>query len=511
MTNFNKGENRNQLLLLPPSISQYIDDKHLAKIILKILDKLDLSEIERTYSIIGRKAYCPKIMLSLLIYGYSTGTVSSRDIELACKESLPCKFLSAGLTPSHKSISEFRRLNLEIIRDKFKDVVLLAIKLGLARLGKTKISIDGTKIRANASSKNTKDVEGLLKLHSKIEKEVDKLLAEAEKMDNKEDLLERAEKRNKKIKAAKNSLLSIEEALQELRAEKEAIKKNFLDRGKTITKKIAQKIEKKKINITDIEAAFMKERKGCTTTCYNAQASVDEDSQIILAVDVVNEPNDQNQLINMVNRTKKIVGNSISEVKADSGYNSIKNLKGVSKLCDEYYINDSNINKINNEKYKFNKVNFKYDKEENIYICPCGKKLYFEKEYKKDGTLVSAYRGKECLTCPFREECIKSKSKSICKTIIRQKDEDIIEENRAKLMTEEGRKKYVKRMHTVEPIFGDIKHNKGFKQFLLRGLEKVKGEFSLLCMSYNIKKIAKFVKKKGLEILENLNLNWEMA
>ena len=161
---FKQGIDENQEFLFPKKLSEYLPDSHLAKAIKEIVEKLNLSSIKRKYSHLGQHAYDPKMMVSLLFYGYSTGVRSSRKISIGCEERFDFAFLSDWFKPSHDRISDFRKDNIEELRDIFKIIVLVSSNLGLVKLGNIKVSIDGAKIKANASSKLTKDEEGLSKL-----------------------------------------------------------------------------------------------------------------------------------------------------------------------------------------------------------------------------------------------------------------------------------------------------------------------------------------------------------
>ncbi len=227
----------------------------------------------------------------------------------------------------------------------------------------------------------------------------------------------------------------------------------------------------------------MKERNGCIRPNYNAQAGVDEENQFIVASNVTTECNDKKQLIPMVEQTKKNLGTEINIFKADNGYHSEENLAKMAESQIDSLIDDSAKQRLDNDNFKYDKVNFKYDSETDTYICPEGKVLNLNSTKEEK----SIYKCKDCLKCSVKSECAK---KSKYRQLTRGKHENLIEKNRANLISDEGSKEYKKRMHTVEPVFGNIKSNLGFRQFLVRGAEKVKGEFDLMCIAHNIKKIA---------------------
>ncbi len=506
MIKFKAGEDRSQQLLFPTTINEYLTKDHLAKLILTIVSTLNLDNIINKFDIKGQNAFCPHLIVSILFYGYSIGIKSSRKLSKACEERLDFMYLSAKLTPSYKTISEFRRENINEISKLFQEIILIGIKLGLIEIGNIKVSIDGTKIRANASGKLSKDEEGLKKLLDDVKLKADKLLSEAESIDRQEDS-EHGNKRGdelpKEFKKLENRKEKIKTAIEELKEEKEALRKSLIDQrikdGKTekLTKAQEKKIEGKKINITDHDAQYMKEREGCIKTNYNAQASVDEKNQFIVACDVTTECNDKKQLIPMVDLTEQNIESKVDVCKADSGYHSGENLYQLSKKELKALIDDPLKQRVNNDNFVFDKVNFIYDSESDSYICPKGNRL--DSVSTKNGK--KTYKCTDCKECPAKSDCAK---KSNYRKIIRNEHEHLIEKNRTELLKDDNKKEYQKRMHTVEPVFGNIKHNTGFRQFSLRGLIKVKGEFCLMCIGHNLKKIAGYCKSNKLKLSDCL-------
>ena len=437
---FKQGMDENQEFLFPKKLSEYLPDSHLAKAIEEIVSKLNLSTIKMKYSPLGQHAYDPKMMVSLLFYGYSTGIRSSRKISIGCEERFDFAFLSEGFKPSHDRISDFRKDNIEELKDIFKIIVLVGANLGLVKLGNIKVSIDGTKIKANASSKLTKDEAGLLKLLEDTENEINSILDEAKKIDEEEDKKYGKENRGdelpKELRSKQSRKAAIEKAYEKLLIQKEEMRKNIKEQFEREPTEVEEKkIEKAKINTTDNDANFMKERNGVIKPNYNSQISVDEKEQFIVANDVTMECNDVYQLVPMLEKTKENIKEDPKFAKADNGY--FPQLEEATKSFPkvDLYIDDRNRRKEN--------LNMKEMKE----------------KYSK-----------------------------------------IKYENLKKLLTKKGEREYKKRMHTAEPPFGNIKHNLGYRYYLLRGLEKVQGEFNLMCIGHNINKIHNFMQKnnKGL-------------
>ena len=506
MPRFKAGESRNQMVLFPETINDYIPEGHLAKLVLSIVSTLNIDIIISKFSNVGQRAFSPRTLLSILFYGYSVGIRSSRKLSKACEERVDFMYLTGRLHPSHKTISEFRRENLSELSELFQEILLIGIKLGLVTIGNIKLSIDGTKIRANASGKLSKDEKGLGKLLSDVEEKVACILKEAEEIDQKENLEfgdKRGDELPEELKQLKNRKNKIKCAIKELQKEKDELKNELIGKknknGKkgTLSKTEEKKIENRKINITDHDARYMKERNGCIRTNYNAQASVDEENQFIVACDVTTECNDKKQLVPMVEQSEKNLEAPIDICKADSGYHSGDNLAIISGNQMEALIDDPAKQRVDNDNFKYDKVNFKYNSETDSYICPEGKLLHLSTSTEEKST----YKCKECMECPVKSECAK---KAKYKQLSRGEHEHLIEKNRANLISDEGRKDYQKRMHTVEPVFGNIKFNLGFRQFLVRGLTKVNGEFNLMCIAHNIKKIATYCEKHVVNLDECL-------
>ena len=437
---FKQGIDENQEFLFPKKLSEYLPDSHLAKAIKEIVEKLNLSSIKRKYSHLGQHAYDPKMMVSLLFYGYSTGVRSSRKISIGCEERFDFAFLSDWFKPSHDRISDFRKDNIEELRDIFKIIVLVGSNLGLVKLGNIKVSIDGAKIKANASSKLTKDEEGLLKLLVDTENEINTILEEAEKIDDGEDKKYGKKNRGDELPENLRSKLSrkaaIEKAYEKLLIQKEEMRKNIKEQfEREPTEAEEKKNDKAKINVTDNDANFMHERNGVIRPNYNCQISVDEKEQFIVANDVTMECTDVYQLVPMLEKTKENIKEDPKSAKADNGY--FPQLEKATK--------------------SFPKVN-----------------LYIDDKNRRKENLDMGE--------------------------IKEKYSKIKYENLKKLLTKKGEKEYKKRMHIAEPPFGNIKHNLGYRYFFLRGLEKVQGEFNLMCIGHNINKIYSFMQKKNIGI-----------
>jgi len=473
-----KPYQKDQLHFLPSSLEEYVPEGHLARLVYEVVEGIDTSKIEKKYSKLGQNTYHPRILLKLLFYGYATGVRSGRKIAALCESDTAFMYLSEMYRPDFRTINDFRKNNLKEIEECFVEIVRICKELGMIKIGR--IYIDGSKLRANASAKRTKDKALYEKWLKKTEEEIREILKEAEATDRKEDMKygdKRGDELPEGIRKKETLKAKIEKVLTEF------------------------KKEDKKINLTDSDSRFMKERKGIITPSYNCQVSVTEE-QIIVGGEVVVDENDRKQFIPMIEETEKVLVEDVEEVIADRGYGSYDNYEYLSDNEKEGYIPDQYFEKDKNGEYsrskmRYHKENFIYDKKNNKYICPEGKELKFYKDRDSDKGVMKRkqwiYKGKECHCCKVKSQCTKAKYR----TIAREKREELRDKMRQKLKTKEGKEKYKKRMHLVESIFGHIKYNLGYKRFLLRTLEKVRGEFKLMCIGYNLKKIFRYKMATG--------------
>jgi len=437
-----------QLLLLPPDMARWLPEDHLVYFIRDVERQLDLSAIYGSYDGTqgGNPAYDPGMMTTLLIYAYCVGVVSSRKIERATYESIPFRVLTADQHPDHDTIAEFRRRHLEALAVLFVQVLRLCRKAGLVKLGH--VSLDGTKVRANASKHKAMSYGRMEKSVVELEGEVKRLLAEAEGTDTAEDNrygrgrqdealpeeLRFKQSRLAKIKEAKEALEQEAREGAEAQRLEQAKKREDRDasgdhRGRP-PKVPSEKPEgKAQRNFTDPDSRIMKD--GATKAfeqCYNCQAAVDGDSQVIVATRVSQETNDKKELKPVVETLKKnLDGAKPRQLTTDNGY--------------------------------FSENNVTYLAEEQI-----------------DGYLATG-RIKHGDQLPVAPRGRIPKEASIKERMAR------------KLRTVKGRAIYAKRKEVSEPVFGQIKHVRGFRQFLLRGVDKVCGEWDLICLGHNVLKL----------------------
>jgi len=455
-----------QLMLFPNSINEYVPKSHLARLISKVVEQLNTSDIESKYSELGQNTYHPKILIKLLFYGYAIGERSGRMISRRIETDTAYIYLAQMYKPDFRTINDFRKNNLEGLSRYFIDIVHLCKDLEMVKIGQ--INIDGTKIKANAANRLTKNKDDYEKWHNKIDKKIKDILKEADCIDAQEDKLY-GDKRGDELPEDINTEEKLKKKLEE-------VMKRF-------------KTSKEKINLTDPDAKFMKGGNGKIDANYNCQAAVTE-NQFIVGSDVTTDANDRGALGPMVEAAEETLEEPIKEVAADSGYSSYDNYEYLSKNNKTGYIPDQYLAKIKENEYgKYHQENFKYDKNKNTYICPEGRELTPYKIRRSDANnrkwRQTIYKASDCHICNDKPHCAKQPQR----TIVREDRRNLLEQMRERLLSREGQNKYKKRLYTTEPVFGNIKHNLGYRYFLLRTLNKVKGEFKLMCIGHNLKKM----------------------
>src|SRR6204780_1148219 len=418
-----------QELLLPPSLRDWLPENHLAYLVSDVVDQLDLSSIHAVYEKEkrGQPPYDPRRMTKLLVYGYCTGVFSSRRIQKRLQEDVPFRVLAAGNEPDFRTISDFRKIHLESLKNMFQQVLGLAMECGSIKLGK--VSLDGTKVKANASKHKAMSYGRMLEKQQQLKEEVKQLLEQAEAADEAEDReygdrrgdelpaeLQRRETRLARIKEAKKAL--------EQRAKDKA-----LAEGKSAEEaKLAKPADKDKYNFTDPESRIMPGADGIVQG-YNAQAAVEPTLLLIVGQTVTEASNDKRQLKPMVELIEQQSGQRPQALLADNGYCSEENLEFLASTD--------------------------------------------QPEHKIEGFIAT---GKQ----KHGEHRLPAKRGPL------PQGATAVDRMKRKLQTKVGKAIYAGRKCVVEPVFGQIKQARGFRQFLLRGKEKVKGEWALVCLTHNV-------------------------
>jgi len=469
-----------QRLLFPSNIFDLLPADHSCRLYHDVFQQLDTTEIEKQYSLIGQHAYHPKQLVSLLIYAYSRGVFSSRQIQQRCQEDLSFMYIAQMQCPNFRVLSDFRKDHAEFFHDCFKQTVKIAMELGLASLGH--ISLDGSKFKAYSSKHKAMSYGHLKAQESQLNEEINALIKQATECDKEEDQqykektgyeipedLAFKQQRLAKIKAAKEALEAREKAL-------------YPDQDID---------DKKQISFADHDARMMGKKGGEFNYNYNPQISVDSDHQIIVGQHVSQKANDKQEVKPALEQIEKTTGQQADKMSLDNGYHSGDNLQALAEAGIDAYVALNREDKTPQESVdestrSIKKSDFIYDEEKDHFICPA-KQILPLVQVKKSGRKL--YQGKKeaCAACPYKPRCCQSK-KGAARSITSDKNEAIRQRMKRTMESEDGKAIYAHRKVIVEPVFGQIK-NTGFRGFSLRGLEKVAGEFSLVSATHNIKKI----------------------
>ena len=420
-----------QQLLLPAALQEWLPPEHLAYFISDMVDQLDLSEITVRYEEQrGGPPYHPRMMVKVLLYGYCTGVASSRRIARRLHEDIAFRVLSANNTPDFRTVSDFRKDHLAALGNLFLQVLALCQRAGLVKLGH--VALDGTKVRANASRNKAMSYGRMKEKEAQLESEVAELLRRAEEVDEEEDRRYGKDKRGdelpEELAFRESRLRKIRDAKAALEAEAQAAADAAAAEERRHPGVPDDQAQR---NFTDPESRIMPGPGGRDfQQAYNCQAVVDNERQVIVAARATNRPSDKQQAVTMMEETIANAGAVPREVSADAGYYSAKAVEDLSALGLD------------------------------PFIAP--------EKTRHSRRLEPAPRGRIPKGLSARDRM------------------------RRKLRTKRGRERYALRMGTVEPVFGQIKQGRGFRQFLLRSLEKVKGEWLLICTGHNLLKLFRF-------------------
>ena len=439
--------NRDQQYLFPPSVQDWLPEDHLARFVVDIVSQLNIRPLSEAYGGRGSKAYHPEILLSLLFYGYATGVYSSRKIEQATYDSVAFRFISVNTHPDHDTIATFRKRFLDQLQPLFVQILVLAREMGVMKLGK--VSLDGTKVKANASKHHALSWGHACKLEKQLQAEVQELMRLAEKADSEKtpdgmDIPEELSRRQDRLIAIAKAKEKIKQRAAERYAQEQQEYEKKVAKRKAKAEKTGKKPrgpkpkppesgprKKDQVNLTDEESRIMPTSGKGFEQAYNAQATVDIDTMIIVESHVSQSPNDKKEISPTLSALKALPESlgKVDSILADTGYFSGTNVSSCEEVGIEPFI-------------------------------PAGRE-------KHNQSLVERFAHQE----PLPEGA------------------DTVSKMRYKLKTAEGRKLYAKRKSTVEPVFGIIKHVMGFRQFLLRGFKSVIGEWTLVSMAWNLKRM----------------------
>ena len=439
---------RNAAIELPDQMEGWLDTNSLARFVVDIVEQLDTSEIEEAYKGGGSAPYPPKMMLALLFYCYAKGIFASRQIEQATYELIPVLYITGGTHPDHDSINTFRKRFLKQLQPLFVQILEYACSLGIFKLGD--ISIDGSKIQANASKHKAMSWEYANKLEVQLQAEVSALLHKSQteagesfhdidipqELQRRQERLEKIAQVKREIEARAQAKYNREKAEYEAKLKERAAKEKA--RGRKLGGKKPQAPEagpkaKDQVNFTDEDSRIMPVSGGGFEQAYNAQASVDIDTMLIVGNHLSQNPNDKQELepaLEQLNQLPETIG-KVNRAALDSGYFSEENTKRLEKEQIEPYI-------------------------------ACGRQTHNLTFSERFAAEPEAPENPDALTAM-----------------------------KHRLKTEAGKQFYAQRQSTVEPVFGIIKEVMGFRRFMLRGIDAVTGEWTLVCIAFNLKRLSR--------------------
>lgn len=454
-----KEANHNTIYLLPPSLADWLPEEHLARFVVEIVGKLDLSEIYRAYRGNGAVAYPPDVLVALLFYGYATGVFSSRKLERGTYDSVALRYAAANMHPDHDTIATFRKRFLPQLGALFGQILVMANKMGVLRIGS--VCLDGTKVKANASKHKALSYGHASKLEAQLLDEARRLLEAAEQEDaldlpDELSLPEELATREKRLAAIAKAKKEIERRAAERQEEEKREYEEKLAKRIEQEKKTGRKPRgkgptppptdgpgpKEQVNLTDEDSRIMSVSGGGFEQCYNAQAGVDSATMLIVSQYVTQHVNDKKELVPMLEKLLELPEElgRVEQLIADNGYFS----------------------------------------EANIQAC----------ERKKVEAFIAAGRERHHLDVFERF----SEPEALAP------DAPTGEKMRHKLRSRAGRAVYALRKQVVEPVFGIIKEIMGFRRFHLRGIPNVQGEWSLVSIAYNLKRLYQLgTRRKGTD------------
>ncbi len=446
MKNF-RAVDRDTGFLMPPSVDEWLPERHLARFVVEVVASLDLRAMTGSYRGSGEASYHPAVLLGILVYGYATGVFSSRKLERATHASVAFRFVAVNQHPDHDTIAAFRRRFLKPIEALFVEVLQLAREMGVLKLGT--IALDGTKIHANASRHSALSYEHAGKIEAQLQAEVAELMAKAEAADQADvpdgmSIPEELARREQRLAEIARAKAIIEARAKERHGreqaeydatmaarEAKAAATGKKPGGRPPTPPVAEPGPTDQVNLSDEESRIMPVPGGGFERCYNAQAAVAAGSLLVVATDVVQASNDKQQVVPMLAKLDNLPDElgAIETLLPDTGYFS----------------------------------------EANVQACVAA---------EIDPLLAM---GRQPHHPPLAERFAPAPPPPDNPTPV--------EAMAYRLKTPEGRALYALRKHTPEPVFGIIKSALGFRQFLLRGLDNVRGEWNLVTMAYNVKRL----------------------
>lgn len=468
-----EGEDRNQMVMFPETLNDYIREDNPVRFIAGFVESLDLKALGFQRAVPnerGRNAYHPGMLLSLYIYGYLNRIRSSRKLEQETGRNLELMWLMRRLTPDHKTIADFRKENLDAIAGVCRRFKQLCGEMGL--FGGELIGVDGSKFRAVNSKERSFNARRLERAKKRVEQDIDEYLRELDQCDKQEAGIEQptAEELKEKIEKLKQRQAKYEQIGQKL-----------------------NKSEDGQVSLTDPDSRLMKSRQG-SHTGYNAQIAVDSKHKLIVAEDVCGARSDRGQLTNIAKQAKEVLGVESLEVVADMGYYDCQDIKNCEEESITPYVSKPAVSR---NRGLFIKEDFGYDVQEDMYVCPKGAKLKYVTHGKERERRMKYYMNREaCSECALKSQC----TRGAYRRIKRLENEAVMEAMAKRVRGHPERMSL--RKGVVEHPFGTIKRGMGQGYFLMKTTVKVRTELKLTTLAYNMKRVMNIAGvKKMIEAL----------
>jgi len=463
--NHRRGLDRHQTLLLPERLEDYIAPDNPVRFLDAFVTSLDLRGLGFAHAVVpptGAPPYDPADLLRLYLYGYLHRVRSSRLLEAECHRNVEVLWLVGKLAPDHKTIADFRKDNRPALQGVTRQFTVLCRKLEL--FGGQLAGIDGTKLAAVNSKDANFNEKKLQELIARADARITEYLQQLDAADDAEPAGGKPSRAELEQKIA--ALREKQDWHEELRAQLDA--------------------DDKQISVTDADARKMRTRNGFVVG-FNVQAAVDDKSKLIAAADVTNEETDVRQLANVARQAKENLSVDQLEVVADKGY---YNNSEVSRCVEQNitpYIAKPDTS-ANTQQGLFGKSKFQYDVTKDVYVCPAGKELTHRFNTEEQGRQLRYYRASACKCCSMKKQCTRNKAN---RTITREADETVMEVMAARVAAHP--EKLQLRKQLCEHPFGTLKRWFGYSYFLVKGLEKVRCEWSLMTLAYNLKRVLNLV------------------
>lgn len=505
---------RDQILLIPTTLGDRIPENHSVRLFGEILDGLDWSEWERHYVLVaGQPPIHPKIVAGAILYGLTHGVRASRRLEWACEHAVDFMWLVEGRTIDHSTFCDFRTTFKKELKDLFRQIGRVAMTMGMIRLNQ--VALDGTRVKANSSAHATATAKTLDQRLSVLNEQIEALFAQAEQADQQE----------KDLFGDSISTHSLPPELADLKRRQASLGKALKAAHEADAKRQKRKSGSKrpaKVPVADPDSVILPNKEGGYAPNFNPTAAVDGVCGMIVDADVLSQQSESETVIPTVEHIEADFGRKPDQFLADSAFATGSNLSGLAergiealmpvestRLPEEnpadradptHPVPQSDWPKLPRRAQtgKLDRAAFVYDAAKDCYYCPQGRALVFVQIKTKDRDTCDAseyrvYTCRSCEGCALAADCLSGKAKQ--RTVSHDQHEAVRQEVAARLKTESGRKAYARRAHLAETPNGHIKQVMGLRQFLLRGLDKVRTEWLWTCTAFNIRKLISAMEK----------------